>query len=89
MKEGVKAARVELRGAGLDESPHCYKRLPEVLAAHAGSIRIVHTLTPLGVAMASAEEFDPYKDQTLLRFFVLPFLVLDAKFETQGIKPFK
>jgi hypothetical protein len=39
--------------------------------------------------MASAEEFDPYKDQTLLRFFVLPFLVLDAKFETQGIKPFK
>jgi tRNA-splicing ligase RtcB len=62
MQESVKAARVELRGAGLDESPHCYKRLPDVLAAHGGSIRILHTLTPVGVAMASAKEFDPYKD---------------------------
>ena len=40
----------------------CYKRLPTVLAAHAGTIRILHTLTPLGVAMAGANEFDPYKD---------------------------
>jgi hypothetical protein len=47
---------------GLDESPHCYKRLPEVLAAHGSTIRILHTLTPLGVAMAGANEFDPYKD---------------------------
>jgi tRNA-splicing ligase RtcB len=53
---------VELRGAGVDESPHCYKRLPEVLAAHGDSIRILHRLTPVGVAMASAKEFDPYKD---------------------------
>src|SRR5258708_7606155 len=29
----VKAVGVELRGAGLDESPDCYKRLPEVLAS--------------------------------------------------------
>ena len=58
----VKAAGVELRGAGLDESPDCYKRLPEVLAEHADSIRILHTLKPLGVAMAGANEFDPYKD---------------------------
>ena len=62
MQESVKAARVELRGAGLDESPHCYKRLPDVLAAHEGSICVLHTLTPVGVAMASAKEFDPYKD---------------------------
>jgi tRNA-splicing ligase RtcB (3'-phosphate/5'-hydroxy nucleic acid ligase) len=55
-------ANVELRGAGLDESPDCYKRLPEVLAEHAKSIRILHTLTPVGVAMAGANEFDPYKD---------------------------
>jgi tRNA-splicing ligase RtcB len=48
-----------LRGGGLDESPHCYKRLPEVLAAHASTIRILHTLTPVGVAMAGANEFDP------------------------------
>jgi tRNA-splicing ligase RtcB len=58
----LKKANVELRGAGLDESPDCYKRLPEVLAAHGKSIRVLHTLTPIGVAMAGANEFDPYKD---------------------------
>lgn len=62
MKEWVHRANVELRGGGADESPHCYKRLPDVLAAHAGTIRLLHTLTPLGVAMARAGEFDPYKD---------------------------
>lgn len=62
MREWVAAAGVELRGAGVDESPHCYKRLPDVLAEHSDSIRILHTLTPLGVAMAGANEFDPYKD---------------------------
>ena len=46
----------------LDESPDRYKRLPEVLAAHGSTIRILHTLTPLSVAMAGANEFDPYKD---------------------------
>ena len=62
MREWVARAGVELRGAGLDESPHCYKRLPEVLAEHGDSIRILHTLTPIGVVMAGANEFDPYKD---------------------------
>ena len=62
MSEWVARAKVELRGAGLDESPHCYKRLNEVLAEHVDSIRILHTLTPVGVAMAGANEFDPYKD---------------------------
>lgn len=62
MSAWVQRAHVELRGAGVDESPHCYKRLPEVLAEHASSVRILHTLKPLGVAMASAREFDPYKD---------------------------
>jgi tRNA-splicing ligase RtcB len=33
-----------------------------VLAAHAATIRILHTLTPVGVAMAEANGFDPYKD---------------------------
>lgn len=55
-------ANVELRGGGVDESPDCYKRLPEVLAEHDDSIRILHTLTPVGVAMAGKDEFDPYKD---------------------------
>lgn len=58
----LKRANVELRGAGLDESPDCYKRLPDVLAEHGNSIRVLHTLTPVGVAMAGANEFDPYRD---------------------------
>jgi tRNA-splicing ligase RtcB len=62
MDEWVTGAHVELRGAGVDESPHCYKRLPEVLAEHEGMIRVLHTLTPIGVAMAGKNEFDPYKD---------------------------
>ena len=61
MDEKVLGAGVELRGAGVDESPHCYKRLDEVLAAHATTIKVLHVLTPLGVAMAG-EEYDPYKD---------------------------
>ena len=62
MMAWVKGQGVELRGAGTDESPHCYKRLPDVLAHHAATIRILHTLTPLGVAMAGENEWDPYKD---------------------------
>ena len=33
-----------------------------VLAEHIGSIKILHTLRPLGVAMAGKEIYDPYKD---------------------------
>lgn len=58
----VDRAHVELRGGGLDESPHAYKRLPDVLEAHRDSVRVLHTLTPIGVAMAGEGEFDPYKD---------------------------
>jgi hypothetical protein len=31
-----------------------YRRLPDVLAEHAGSIKILHTLRPFAVAMAGA-----------------------------------
>jgi tRNA-splicing ligase RtcB len=62
MDSKVTEASVELRGAGVDESPHCYKRLDQVLEAHSSTVRILHTLTPVGVAMAGANEFDPYKD---------------------------
>lgn len=62
MMDWIKRQNVTLRGAGTDESPHCYKRLPEVLHHHQPSIRILHTLKPLGVAMAGENEFDPYKD---------------------------
>lgn len=53
---------VELRGGGTDESPHCYKRIEDVLAAHAGTVKVTEILHPVGVAMAGAGEFDPYKD---------------------------
>lgn len=51
-----------LRGAGADEAPEVYKKLPDVLKAHEGTIKVIHTLKPLIVVMAGADEFDPYKD---------------------------
>ena len=36
--------------------------LAEWLRPHAGTVRILHELSPLGVAMAGANEFDSYKD---------------------------
>jgi tRNA-splicing ligase RtcB len=62
MMEWVNKAGVVLRGAGTDESPHCYKRLPEVLEFHEPTIEVLHTFHPIGVAMAGAHEFDPYRD---------------------------
>ena len=53
---------VILRGGGLDESPHAYRRLPDVLAAQGETVRVLHTLRPLIVVMAGENEFDPYKD---------------------------
>jgi tRNA-splicing ligase RtcB len=53
---------VILRGGGLDEAPQAYRRLPDVLSAQGGTIEILHTLKPLIVVMAGADEFDPYKD---------------------------
>lgn len=61
-KSAVAGQGVELRGGGADEAPACYKRLPEVLAHHEGTIEILHHLRPIGVAMAGANEVDPYKD---------------------------
>ncbi len=58
----ISKAGVVLRGAGTDETPHCYKRLPEVLEFHEPTIEVLHTLRPIGVAMAGADEFDPFKD---------------------------
>ncbi len=62
MHDWVAKANVELRGAGVDESPHCYKRLTDVLASHVNTLKVVHTLTPVGVAMAGSDEIDPFKD---------------------------
>lgn len=53
---------VVLVGADLDESPMAYRRLPDVLAHHDASTRVLHTLRPFAVAMAGSNEFDPWKD---------------------------
>lgn len=58
----ARAAGVELRGGGADESPECYKNLSEVLTYHANTIRVLHRLQPIGVIMAGADIYDPYKD---------------------------
>jgi tRNA-splicing ligase RtcB len=44
------------------EAPEVYKRLPDVLAAHGDTIRVKHTLRPLGVAMAGRDVHYPHKD---------------------------
>jgi tRNA-splicing ligase RtcB (3'-phosphate/5'-hydroxy nucleic acid ligase) len=62
MQAWVREKGVVLRGGGLDESPHVYRRLPDVLAAQQGTIEVLHTLRPLIVVMAGADMFDPYKD---------------------------
>ena len=62
LRDWIGSKGVILRGGGLDESPHVYRRLPEVLAAQGDTVRVIHTLRPLIVVMAGENEFDPYKD---------------------------
>ncbi len=62
MQDWLKEKGVELRGADTDEAPQAYKRLSEVVKTHGNTVRIVHTLAPMGVAMAGPEIRDPYKD---------------------------
>jgi tRNA-splicing ligase RtcB len=55
--------RCVLRAGGdLDEGPMAYRRLPEVLAQQAWTIRVLHPLRPFAVAMAGEAKFDPSKD---------------------------
>jgi tRNA-splicing ligase RtcB (3'-phosphate/5'-hydroxy nucleic acid ligase) len=61
-KQELTGRGIVLRGGGADEAPGVYKRLEDVLDAHKGSIRIRHTLRPLGVAMAGDDVLDPYRD---------------------------
>lgn len=58
----LREKKIQLRGGGADEAPGAYKRLDDVLHAHAGTIAVTSVLRPIGVAMAGASEFDPYKD---------------------------
>ncbi len=52
MEAWVAEKGVILRGGGLDESPHAYRRLPSVLEAQRGTIEVLHVLRPLIVVMA-------------------------------------
>lgn len=62
MNEWLRKKNVTLRGGGLDESPHVYRRLTDVLNSHKNTISIRHRLTPLGVVMAGPDVFDPFRD---------------------------
>ncbi len=62
MDRWLRRKGVCLRGGDVDEAPQAYRRLDEVLRRHAGSIRVLHTLKPIGVAMAGAGVVDPYRD---------------------------
>jgi tRNA-splicing ligase RtcB len=62
VKKEIKKKKVVLRGGGADEAPQCYKKLNQVLEFHKDAIEIVHRLRPIGVAMAAADMYDPYKD---------------------------
>jgi tRNA-splicing ligase RtcB len=62
LREWVGGKGVILRGGGLDESPHAYRRLPDVLAAQGDTVTVLRTLTPLIVVMAGENELDPYRD---------------------------
>lgn len=62
MDEWLQARGVMVSGGDLDESPMAYRRLPDVLAHHAASVKVLHTLHPFAVAMAGNAEYDPWKD---------------------------
>ena len=62
VEEILKKKGVKLRGGGLDEAPQVYRKLNEVLNEHQHTIEIEHRLQPLGVVMAGADVYDPFKD---------------------------
>lgn len=62
MNRWVREKGVCLRGGGCDEAPQAYRRLKDVLKQHDGTIRILHELRPIGVAMAGEDVYDPFKD---------------------------
>lgn len=61
-QQKAKKLGIELRGGGADESPECYKQLEEVLEYQGDTIKVLHRLEPIGVAMAGEDVYDPYKD---------------------------
>lgn len=62
MSDWIQKAGVIVRGGDVDESPHVYRRLNEVLKQQGNTINILHTLKPLVVVMAGANVTGHYKD---------------------------
>jgi tRNA-splicing ligase RtcB (3'-phosphate/5'-hydroxy nucleic acid ligase) len=62
MDAWLKNRGVMLIGGDLDESPMAYRRLPDVLAEHAGTVKVQRTLRPFAVVMAGDGIVDPFKD---------------------------
>lgn len=62
MHEWISARGIIVRGGDVDESPHVYRRLEEVLRDQRGTIVVQHVLRPLIVAMAGPDVVDPFKD---------------------------
>jgi tRNA-splicing ligase RtcB len=62
MQAWIRQFDVELRGGGVDEAPHCYKRIEQVLFEHRNTTKIIHRLKPIGVCMAHEREEDLYRD---------------------------
>lgn len=62
VKTSMQNANIILMGAGADEAPECYKNLQEVLTHQGNTIKVIHILKPIGVAMAGNDIYDPYKD---------------------------
>jgi tRNA-splicing ligase RtcB len=60
--QDLDALDIVLRGGAADEAPGAYKRLDVVLGHHTDTIRVNEVLTPIGVCMADADTFDPFKD---------------------------
>jgi len=48
---------VILRGGGRDEAPQAYRRLSDVIAAQGDTVKVLHTLRPLVVAMAEPDRW--------------------------------
>jgi len=59
VQDRLRARGTVLRRAGADEAPEVYRKLDDVLAPHAPTIAVEHTLRPRIVVMARSDEVDP------------------------------
>jgi len=60
--EDISKAGVYVLGGDVDESRFCYRNLKDVIKHHKQDVKVMHWLTPIGVAMAPSGMNDPYKD---------------------------